>query len=251
MIAAAENLNAWLQLSEPLMVAFLVLMIYISINMGISLGLLFLYMFSARRWSEQTTKPSTAESEFSSMLESIKSLKDEISSVKEALSGVDLKPVLEQLSSIESRVSALESRTVILERRLAKPAEAPAVPRILERKPPEAAVPTISKLSDISLTFPEVKYAGIITSQGYVVESYGVCSEEPAKLLEIVRMYSTNSASIVRGGSRIEIFYIGEVKDLSNYGILEFADGTEVSEDVVDRAKKAISRYFVSAIASR
>jgi len=237
--------SVWLQISEQLVV---VLLVFMSINLGISIGLLFLYIFSVRRGVEKEKGLSTAGDELVRMLES---MRNDVASVREALSKVDLEPVFERFSSVESRISSLESKIAVLERRLLRPAEAPVVPKVPVRKAVETVVPSISKLSDIHLAFPQVKYAGIITSQGYVVESYGVCSEEPAKLLEIVRIYGTNSASIMRGKSRIEIFHLGEVKDLSNYGILEFMDGSEVSEEVVDGAKRAISKYFMSAIASR
>ena len=240
-------MSVWLQLSEQLMLV-LVLVLFVSVNLGISIGLLFLYIFSIRHRVEKEGRPGTAGEELVSMLESMRS---DIANVKEALSRVNLELILERILSLESKVSSLESKIAVLERKLLRPAEAQAVPKALLMKAAEAVVPGISRLSDIPLTFPQVKYAGIITSQGYVVESYGVCSEEPAKLLEVVRIYGTNSASIVKGKSRIEIFHLGEVKDLSNYGILEFTDGSEVSEEIVDRAKRAINKYFTSTMASR
>jgi hypothetical protein len=248
MLTAAEGLGVWLQLSEQVIVqVILVMIVFMSVNLGISIGLLLLYVLSVRR-AERSREASAAGTRLNEALESLRS---EVAGIKEAVSKVSLEPVLERLTSVESRITALESRTALLERRLARPAEMPALQRPLVRKPPEAAVPSITKLSEISLVFPDVKYAGIITSQGYVVESYGVCSEEPAKLLEIARMYGTSTASIMRGRNRIEIFYLGDVKDLSNYGILEFADGAEISEEVVDAAKKAINKYFMSTIVSR
>uniref|UniRef100_A0A7C3WTQ2 Uncharacterized protein n=1 Tax=Thermofilum pendens TaxID=2269 RepID=A0A7C3WTQ2_THEPE len=247
MIACAESLNTWLQASEQMLPTLLILLVFTSINMGISIGVLLLYIFSVRHMTKQEKKY-PAESELADMLES---MRNDLASMKEALSKVNIEPLLDRLSSVESRITVLESRTTVLERKLSKPPEVPPVARVPVKKPVETAVPSLSKLSDISLAFPDIKYAGIITSQGYIVESYGICSEEPAKLLEIIRTYSTNSASIVKGNSRIEIFHLGEVKDLSNYGILEFVNGSEVSEEVVERARKAISRYFTSAIASK
>lgn len=240
MFAMTEHFLAVGQLTEQVYVMLLL------INFGISLGLLagFLYSIS---YLFRIIRP-VKNMEVDKRLEAISK---QLETVQEALGKVDVTPILEKITQLETRIGNLESRTALLERRLFKTVEAKPSPILQPRPLPEEELPALSKLSDIILLTSDVKFAGVITSQGFLVESYGSCSEEPARLLEVIRLYGSSTTSIVKGRSRFEIFHLGDVKDISVYGILEFKDNISVAEQTISRAKKAISKYFAEKLAAK
>ncbi|MEM0258211.1 MAG: hypothetical protein QXI76_04710 [Thermofilum sp.] len=216
------------------------------INFSISLGLLVGFLYSIRYFFKNI-KPER-DDEVNKRLEI---LTNQFKEIQESISKINIAPVLEKIAQLESKITSLEGRTAVLERRLTRPIETRPPPTLQPKPSLEEEPPPLAKLSDVILVAPDVKFAGVITSQGFLVESYGSCSEEPARLLEIVRLYGTSATSIVKGKFRFDIFYLGDVKDISVYGILEFRDGIDVAEQVVSKAKKAISRYFNERLAAK
>jgi len=69
--------------------------------------------------------------------------------------------------------------------------------------------------------------------------------------LDVLKLYNSQNVSLMRGGRKVEVFYLGEVKDLSVYGILEFSDTEEVTKETVEAAKKAISKYFENVVSKK
>lgn len=242
MLTAADLFLIVNQYPETLYIFWLLLFL----NFGISLGLLTGFLYSIRYLfkSLESVKSEELNQRFDDIVSQVKA-------VQEALHKIDVAEILEKITKLESKITSLEGRTALLERRLLRPFE-PKPPSILQPRPsPEEEPPALAKLSDIILVAPDVKFAGVITSQGFLVESYGSCSEEPARLLEIVRLHGTLATSIVKGRSRFEIFHLGDVKDISIYGILEFRDGVNAQEQSVSRTKKVISKYFNEKLAAK
>ncbi len=154
--------------------------------------------------------------------------------------------ISKKYNTLESRLNNLEARITILEKRVRREDKLrglTAVPKYVPEKP---TIKELSKLEDIKIYVPQVKYLGLITSQGYIVESYGQCSDQPSKLLEVARISEkfTNSRniSIVRGENRIEIFHLGQVEDLAVYGIIEINKNTDIQ--VIQSIKESLMRYF-------
>lgn len=240
MLGVADRFLAVVQITETVYVMLLL------INFGISLGLLAGFLYSIR-YLFKTVRQDRGE-EINKRFDIIAS---QFKEIQESISKINMEPILERITQLESKLTSLESRTAILERRLTRPLEPRPTPTFHPRPALEEEPPALAKLSDVILVAPDVKFAGVITSQGFLVESYGSCSEEPARLLEIVRLYGTSATSIMKGKNRFEIFYLGDVKDISVYGILEFRDGIGVTEQTVNKAKKAISKYFSERLAAK
>jgi len=225
--------------------SFYLIFLIMLLSLGISLGV-FIALIYLTRMVRRKSEDSALQDRFRELDERIKKLEECEKNASSMLTELynSVKNLQESFIRIDSRVTALESKTVLLERRFAREVkEVPrpvSYPRVSQRI--EAA--PIKELNELALHFPEVKYACIITSQGYVVKSYGQPSEEPPKILEILRISGTPRVSLVRGDRVLEVFYLGDVKDLSVYAILEVEDGTNINEARLDAIKETINRYF-------
>lgn len=232
------------------MVTLTVLISFVAI--GASLGTVIALLYTMRMIQRTYLRPTQEES--------IREKNEEIIKLVEEHQKLDasigeLRQLLKELESalqrLEVKATSLESRVTVLEKRASR--EALEIRRATAYSRPSTAPPQtvvhLKELGEVPLYFPEVSYVGIITSQGYIVESYGRCSEEPPKLLEVLRMSGTDKISLIRGDRRLEVFYLGDVRDLSAYGILEFKDGGKIEEERVSSAKEAINKYFRDFVA--
>ncbi|MEZ0346530.1 MAG: hypothetical protein ABWK01_08280 [Infirmifilum sp.] len=223
--------------SSTLIIAILAL----GVSIGVLAAFIYLLRFIVRELS-QTPKKSGDLEKYVEKLGSIETAQQTLSSELAAVKN-SLNKIQEGFSQLESKVTALEGRVYILEKR--KTAE--TVPLSSYTKPARPITREIKKINDVNeigLYFPEVKYAGIITSQGYIVKSYGQCSEEPPKLLEVLRVSNMEKTTLVRSNRRIELFRLGDVKDLTIYGILEFEDGLGLDEARIEEIRETIGKYF-------
>ncbi|MGC9108458.1 MAG: hypothetical protein ACP5IE_09785, partial [Infirmifilum sp.] len=75
------------------------------------------------------------------------------------------------------------------------------------------------------------------------------CSEEPPKLLEILRLSNMDKTSLIKGNRRIDLFRLGEVKDLTVFGIIEVDNLLEVDENRIGEIRETISKYYRDVIA--
>ncbi len=227
-------------------------LIYLSfLSLGISIGVLISLIYTIRILQHGGTHREVLDklSHLEGKAEKLEDAQEELSSSIAELSA-SVKGLQESLMRIDSRLTSLESRVTVLERRGTRELRetAHAFPHLRSPQPVKVEAVTIKDLNEIVLHFPEVRYAGIITSQGYVVNSYGQPSEEPPKMLEVLRISGTPRVSLIRGGRRLEVFYLGDVKDLSVYGILEIEDSVGIDEAKLDAIKETINRYFRNVI---
>jgi len=215
------------------------------LSLGISLGV-FIALIYLTRIVGRISEGSAPQGRFREFDERIKKLEEAEKNASSMLTELynSVKNLQESFIRIDSRVTALESKTVLLERRFTREVKEAPRPISYPRVPQRIEAASIKELNELALHFPEVKYACIITSQGYVVKSYGQPSEEPPKILEILRISGTPRVSLVRGDRVLEVFYLGDVKDLSVYAILEVEDGANVNEARLDAIKETINRYF-------
>ncbi|WP_288006497.1 hypothetical protein [Thermofilum sp.] len=234
------------------------ILVFIAVgSLGLSIGLLISFIYFLKTFSGRVPKEKEHEkeeiflkisAEMNSIEEKVSQLQKEIETLKKEI----LPPLQDNILQLTTRVSQLDTKVLILEKRVSRE---PTLPRPVQ--PAVRPTPTVvkevelSSLSDIPLHFPEVKFACIITSQGYTVETFGKSSEEPAVLLDVLKLYNSQNVSLMRGGRKVEVFYLGEVKDLSVYGILEFSDTEEVTKETVEAAKKAISKYFANVVSKK
>ncbi|MEM3456649.1 MULTISPECIES: hypothetical protein [Thermofilum] len=234
------------------------ILVFIAVgSLGLSIGLLISFIYFLKTFSGRVPKEKEHEkeeiflkisAEVNSIEEKVSQLQKEIETLKKEI----LPPLQDNIVQLTTKASQLETKVLILEKRVSRE---PTLPRPVQ--PAVRPTPTVvkevelSSLSDIPLHFPEVKFACIITSQGYTVETFGKSSEEPAVLLDVLKLYNSQNVSLVRGGRKAEVFYLGEVKDLSVYGILEFSDAEEVPKETVEAAKKAISKYFANVVSKK
>lgn len=234
------------------------ILVFIAVgSLGLSIGLLISFIYFLKTFSGRVPKEKEHEkeeiflkisAEINSIEEKVSQLQKEIETLKKEI----LPPLQDNIVQLTTKASQLETKVLILEKRVSRE---PTLPRPVQ----PAVRPThtvakeveLSSLSDIPLHFPEVKFACIITSQGYTVETFGKSSEEPAVLLDVLKLYNSQNVSLMRGGRKVEVFYLGEVKDLSVYGILEFSDTEEVPKETVEAAKKAISKYFANIVSKK
>jgi len=230
-------------------------LIFLSIaSLGLSIGLFISFIYFLKTFVNKFVRERPAEqgeailkisSEVSSLGDKLSQLEREVASIKKET----LPQLQDTVSQVAAKASQLETKLLVLERRvtreisLPRPVSPVTKPQLVVAKEVE-----LSKLSDLSLHFPEVRFACIITSQGYLVESYGQSSEEPAKLLDVLRLYNSQNVSLTRGRRRLEVFYLGDVRDLSVYGVLEFSDLEEVTRETVEAIKRAISKYFTDVV---
>jgi len=221
------------------------LIFFMLLSLGISLGVFIALIYLTRRVG-RISEGGASHDRFREFDERIKKLEEAEKNTSSMLTELhnSVKNLQESFIRIDSRVTALESKTVLLERRFTR--EVKEVPRPVSypRVPQHIEAASIKELNELALHYPEVKYACIITSQGYVVKSYGQPSEEPPKILEILRISRTPRVSLVRGDRVLEVFYLGDVKDLSVYAILEVEDSANVNEARLDAIKETINRYF-------
>jgi hypothetical protein len=234
------------------------ILVFIAVgSLGLSIGLLISFIYFLKTFSGRVPKEKEHEKEetFLKISAEIKSIEEKISQLQkeiETLKKEILPPLQDNIVQLTTKASQLETKVLILEKRVSRE---PTLPRPVQ--PAVRPTPTVTKevelssLSDIPLHFPEVKFACIITSQGYTVETFGKSSEEPAVLLDVLKLYNSQNVSLMRGGRKVEVFYLGEVKDLSVYGILEFSDTEEVTKETVEAAKKAISKYFANVVSKK
>ncbi|QOJ78368.1 hypothetical protein IG193_06315 [Infirmifilum lucidum] len=231
---------------------YLAPLIYLSfLSLGISIGVLISFIYIIRMIQHGGTPREVLE-KLSHLEEKAEKLEDSQGGLSSSVAelSASVKSLQESLMRVDSRLTSLESRVTVLERRgvreLRETARTVSYPRPSQLAKVEAA--TIKDLNEIVLHFPEVRYAGIITSQGYVVKSYGQPSEEPPKMLEVLRISGTPRVSLIRGDRRLEVFYLGDVKDLSIYGILEIEDSVSIDEAKLEAIKETINRYFRSVV---
>ncbi len=150
--------------------------------------------------------------------------------------------------SLNDKLYQIENRVSILERSRHQ-ARATAIPAIIRprAKIEEVVEPQkLSSLSELKVFFPDIIYAGFITSQGYIVESYGTPIEEPAKLLEILRLSEKFTGSrevkIVKGEKIISMFYVDNIGDLQVYGVL--ASSLFFNNKKFEVVKRTLTRYL-------
>jgi hypothetical protein len=234
------------------------ILVFIAVaSLGMSIGLLISFIYFLKTIYGRTPKEKEHEkeeiflkisAEINSIEEKVSQLQKEIETLKKEI----LPPLQDNIVQLTTRVSQLDTKVLILEKRVSREPTLPrAVPPAVRPTPTVVKEVELSSLSDIPLHFPEVKFACIITSQGYTVETFGKSSEEPAVLLDVLKLYNSQNVSLMRGGRKVEVFYLGEVKDLSVYGILEFSDTEEVPKETVEAAKKAISKYFANVVSKK
>jgi len=234
------------------------ILVFIAVaSLGMSIGLLISFIYFLKTFFGRVPKEKEHEkeeiflkisAEIDSIEEKVSQLQKEIETLKKEI----LPPLQDNILQLTTRVSQLDTKVLILEKRVSREPTLPkAVPPAVRPTPTVVKEVELSSLSDIPLHFPEVKFACIITSQGYTVETFGKSSEEPAVLLDVLKLYNSQNVSLMRGGRKVEVFYLGEVKDLSVYGILEFSDAEEVTKETVEAAKKAISKYFANVVSKK
>ncbi|NAZ25491.1 MAG: hypothetical protein GU357_07020 [Thermofilum sp.] len=234
------------------------ILVFIAVgSLGLSIGLLISFIYFLKTFFGRVPKEKEHEkeeiflkisAEMNSIEEKVSQLQKEIETLKKEI----LPPLQDNILQLTTRVSQLDTKVLILEKRVSREPTLPkAVPPAVRPTPTVAKEVELSSLSDIPLHFPEVKFACIITSQGYTVETFGKSSEEPAVLLDVLKLYNSQNVSLMRGGRKVEVFYLGEVKDLSVYGILEFSDTEEVPKETVEAAKKAVSKYFANVVSKK
>ena len=234
------------------------ILVFIAVaSLGMSIGLLISFIYFLKTFFGRVPKEKEHEkeeiflkisAEIDSIEEKVSQLQKEIETLKKEI----LPPLQDNILQLTTRVSQLDTKVLILEKRVSREPTLPkAVPPAVRPTPTVVKEVELSSLSDIPLHFPEVKFACIITSQGYTVETFGKSSEEPAVLLDVLKLYNSQNVSLMRGGRKVEVFYLGDVKDLSVYGILEFSDAEEVTKETVEAAKKAISKYFANVVSKK
>jgi hypothetical protein len=234
------------------------ILVFIAVgSLGLLIGLLISFIYFLKTFSGRVPKEKEHEkeeiflkisAEINSIEEKVSQLQKEIETLKKEI----LPPLQDNIVQLTTKASQLETKVLILEKRVSREPTLPrAVPPAVRPTPTVAKEVELSSLSDMPLHFPEVKFACIITSQGYTVETFGKSSEEPAVLLDVLKLYNSQNVSLMRGGRKVEVFYLGEVKDLSVYGILEFSDTEEVPKETVEAAKKAISKYFANVVSKK
>lgn len=157
----------------------------------------------------------------------------------------------ERVAKIEERVKALEKEVAILKKRPLVPPkpvrEIRARPKVQPSlaRPPERAH-KITSLSQLPIYYPVVKYACILTSQGFTVEAMGSGVDAPAKLLEIVklseRFTGSKDVTIEKEKEALHIFYIDSVGDLDVYGAILAEKPINLS--MLDLVKNSMKSYF-------
>ncbi len=203
----------------------------------------------SRELESLRTKVEDLEQRMSDIEEKIPALEKRVSSVEEVVKGVrsQLSTFVSQLAGIEKKIQNMDARLNYLLRSgksvVKQPMFAPSMVRGEKEIP---RIGELNSLGDLKLYVPQLQYVALITSQGYLVEKYGQLSEDPPKLLEVVKISEkfTNSReiTIVRGDQRISIFYVGKSEDLDVYGIL--AVKKDVPESVIGAIQEAIVSYF-------
>ncbi len=219
--------------------------IALALSVGLFIALIYLLrrqVFQQRTESRsaETIASKIVEDKVSEISENYSKLSQEIGKLKEEISKLS-----HEYSTIVTRLNNIETRVTVLERRTKREDKLKSLlyPRPIEEK---VSIKDLQSLSDLKLYVPQIKFAALITSQGYIVESYGQGSEIPSKLLEIAKLSEkfTNSrnVSITRGNNRIEVFYIGDMEDLSIYGIIEVEK--RVDGQMIQSLKESLIRYF-------
>lgn len=229
----------------------------IGLSAGTLISLLYVLKVFAGRVKE--TRGENFAKELESLALTLKELEKKVELLESGAGkpgSEDIRKLVEGLETLSAKVNTLETKLVVLEKRISREVPAPrpiAQPQVAAKPVAKEAVREVElrSLGDLPLYFPGLRFACIITSQGYPVEIYGQGSDEPARLLDILRLYNSQNVSLTRGGRKLEIFYLGEVRDLSVYGILEFSDAREVTEDVITAAKKSISKYFTEVLSKK
>ncbi|MGB9786571.1 MAG: hypothetical protein ACP5II_00205 [Infirmifilum sp.] len=239
--------NTLAQLSAVDITTPLVFLAFLAL--GISLGVLIAFMYFLHVFRRDLLKPPQTES-LSTTREKINTIESAQQSLSASIEELrnSLKMIQDNTLRLEAKITSLEGRMLTLERR--RPAE--AVRTGVYPKPTRETLKEVAALKDIgeiALYFPEVRYAGIITSQGYIVKQYGQCSEEPPKLLEILRLSNMDKTSLIKGNRRIDLFRLGEVKDLTVFGIIEVDNLLEVDENRIGEIRETISKYYRDVIA--
>ena len=204
------------------------------------------------KWGEQLN---AVVSRVEELEKNVSAVNERIGSLEARLNALEAKTgrMEKQFSTMVNRIASLEKSFQSLESRLnyvLRSGKAAAVQQPVF-KPTVAAKPKISKLTsinDLKLYIPQLQYAVLITSQGYIVEKYGQPGDDPPKLLEVIKISEkfTNSreVTIQRGENRITMFHLGKSEDLDIYGII--AVGKDTPPEVVEAAKEALISYFAS-----
>lgn len=240
--------NLVFQISPPTLTSIILIfnsIIALALSVGLFIALIYLlrkqvFQQQVESRSVETIARNIVEDKVSELSENYLNLSKEIRKLKDEISELS-----QEYSTIVTRLNNIETRVTILERRSKREDRLKSIlyPKPIEEK---VSIRDLQSLGDIKLYVPQLKYAAIITSQGYIVESYGQGSEIPSKLLEIAKLSEkfTNSrnVSITRGNNRIEIFYIGDMEDLSVYGIIEIEK--RVDRQTIQSLKESLIRYF-------
>jgi len=118
----------------------------------------------------------------------------------------------EKISSIERKIEKVESEIDNLKK--------PMVPFQLE----EIKETEIDSLQELQIYYPFIKYASIMSSQGFTIEIVGKGIDEPAKLLEIIKISDMFAGSkeiiIEKKEDLLYLFYLDTLEDLDIYGIV-------------------------------
>ncbi len=253
---------------------FIISIVALALSIGLFIAIIYLLkrgQFTQSTVSEHMVKPEMAGEavpeervkEITALMsrverveQQLKNIEDRVSGLERRVAGIEeaVKGLRGQFSTLMTQVSGLEKRIQGLEARLnyivrsskagvKQPVFAPPIVRGKKEAP---HIGELNSLGDLKLYVPQLQYAALITSQGYLVEKYGQLTEDPPKLLEVVKISEkfTNSReiTIVRGDQRISIFHVGKSEDLDVYGIL--AVKKDVAENVINAMQEAIITYF-------
>ncbi len=153
--------------------------------------------------------------------------------------------IVASISDLEKRVKTLETRVnYVIRTGKAVPVQQPLFQPPKRKEAPQ--IRELKSLEDLKLYVPNIRYAALMTSQGYIVEKYGSISDDLPKLLEVAKISEkfTNSReiNILRSDARIAVFHVGKSEDLDVYGIIAFP--SDVSEDVIKSVEEALTAYY-------
>lgn len=238
--------------ASPLESITIILIFSSTVALALSVGLFIALIYILRRQGlQQQTDGRSIEAIASKIVEEKVSeiakryseLSGEIRKLEEKVSKIS-----QESSAMASRLNNIDTRVTILEKRTKREDRLKSLlyPRPPEEKVEKVLIRDLQSLGDLKLYVPQVRYAAIITSQGYIVEGYGQGNEDPSKLLEIAKLTekfaNSRNVSITRGNVQTEIFYIGNMEDLSVYGIVEVEKN--VNRKTIQSLRESLIRYF-------
>ncbi len=152
-------------------------------------------------------------------------IKEEINKINETLN---------KISIYDKKITELESQIEKLKK--------PVLPIAFE----EIKEVEINSLQELQVYYPFIKYASIITSQGFIIENIGKIADEPAKLLEIIKISDMFAGSkeimIEKQEDILYLFYMDTLEDLDIYGIILAKKPSSINSFTV--LKKVLINYF-------